>query len=227
MIIKRQVGHLTRLVDDLLDVSRITSGKVQLSLSRVEIADIVMRAIEMASPILEQRRHHLHLVVPRVGLAIRADSTRMAQVISNLLINASKYTDNEGTISITAKAEDETMVLRVIDSGMGIDNEMLPRVFDLFAQQSQTMDRAHGGLGLGLAIVRSLVVLHGGTVVAESEGRDKVRARGSHAGTNAQRDAHRCGDGLRTRERSQSFDGRWLRCPHGKADRSARARGCC
>jgi PAS domain S-box-containing protein len=172
-IIKRQVQHLTRLVDDLLDVSRITSGKVQLTTSRVEIAEVIARAIEVASPLLEQRGHHLTLSVPRSGLTVCVDAGRVAQVFSNLLTNACKYTDPGGQVSVTAEREGTRVAVRVRDSGVGIDPDMLPRVFDLFAQERQSLDRARGGLGLGLAIVRSLVTLQGGSVAVDSGGRGK------------------------------------------------------
>jgi signal transduction histidine kinase/DNA-binding response OmpR family regulator len=169
-VIERQVSHLTRLVDDLLDVSRITRGKIELKTRPIELSEAVARAIEMASPIVEQRQHRLTLDIPPVGLALRADPVRLAQVIANLLTNAAKYTEAKGTIAVMAAREDGQVVLRVRDSGIGIAPEMLPRVFDLFAQEWQASDRSHGGLGLGLSIVRSLVILHGGTVTAHSAG---------------------------------------------------------
>ncbi len=173
-IIERQVRHLVRLVDDLLDVSRITRGKVELRRERIEIAEIVAKAIEMASPLIEQRQHNLEVDVPRHGLAVEADAVRMAQVVANLLNNAAKYTEPHGTLRISARQdsamEGQTVVLRVLDTGIGLSAEILPRVFDLFVQERQALDRAQGGLGLGLAIVRVLVELHGGTVEARSEG---------------------------------------------------------
>jgi PAS domain S-box-containing protein len=172
-IIERQVRHLVRLVDDLLDVSRITSGKIELKRERIEISEIVAKAIEMASPLIEQRRHNLKVDIPRGGLAVEVDAGRMAQVVANLLNNAAKYTEPHGTITLQAAkdgAEGQTVVLRVRDTGIGLSAEMLPRVFDLFVQERQAIDRAQGGLGLGLAIVRTLVELHGGTVEARSEG---------------------------------------------------------
>ncbi|HZL20011.1 MAG TPA: ATP-binding protein [Polyangia bacterium] len=169
-VIERQVSHLTRLVDDLLDVSRITRGKIELKTKTIELSEAVARAIEMASPIVEQRQHRLTLNVPPHGLALRADPVRLAQVIANLLTNAAKYTEGKGTIAVGAAHEDGQVVLRVRDSGIGIAPAMLPRVFDLFAQEWQASDRSHGGLGLGLSIVRSLVNLHGGTVTAHSAG---------------------------------------------------------
>jgi CheY-like chemotaxis protein/two-component sensor histidine kinase len=165
------VRHLVSLVDDLLDVSRITRGKIELRRQPVEIADVVARAIEMASPLLEQQRHDLSIDVPSDGLIVDGDAARLAQVVSNLLTNAAKYTDPGGAISVTAAAEDGEVVLRVTDTGCGIEPEMLPRVFDLFVQQPQTLERSRGGLGLGLAIVRSLVELHGGSVSGTSGGR--------------------------------------------------------
>jgi PAS domain S-box-containing protein len=169
-VIERQVAHLTRLVDDLLDVSRIARGKVELKVDVVEMAEVVVKAIEMASPLLEQRAHALELDIPRQGLAVRADATRLAQVVSNLLTNAAKYTPAGGRISVAAEPDAESVVLRVRDNGIGISPDVLTHVFDLFVQEQQGLDRAHGGLGLGLTIVRNLVQLHGGTVSARSDG---------------------------------------------------------
>lgn len=161
---------MVRLVDDLLDVSRITSGKVELKREPVELAEIVAKAIELASPLLEQRRHELTVTVPHHGLATFGDLTRLAQVVSNLLANAAKYTEPGGRVTIAAERVAESIEVRVRDTGIGIAPEMLPKVFDLFAQETQALSRSQGGLGLGLAIVRSLVGLHGGTVSARSEG---------------------------------------------------------
>jgi signal transduction histidine kinase/DNA-binding response OmpR family regulator len=169
-IIERQVRHLTRLVDDLLDVSRITRGRIDLKRESIEVSEIVAKAIEMASPLIEQRQHNLRIDLPRHGLAVEADAIRMAQVVANLLNNAAKYTEPHGTIAVAARMEGELVVLRVRDTGIGLSPEMLPRVFDLFVQERQALDRAQGGLGLGLAIVKTLVELHGGTVEAHSEG---------------------------------------------------------
>ncbi len=169
-IIERQVGHLQRLVDDLLDVSRITRGKVELKTRGVELSEAVARALEIASPIVEQRQHHLLLKVPPRGLTVQADPVRLAQVIANLLTNAGKYTETKGTIAVSGAREGSQVVLRVRDSGIGITPTMLHKVFDLFAQEWQASDRSQGGLGLGLSIVRSLVTLHHGTVEAHSEG---------------------------------------------------------
>ena len=170
-MIERQVKHVVSLVDDLLDVSRITQGKVQLHKRRLHLADVVDKAIEMASPLLEQRQHHLTIDVPRdAPLEIDSDLDRFAQVIANLLNNAAKYTEVGGRIYVIGKVADRRVILQVRDNGIGISKEMLPRVFDVFAQEGQAIDRAQGGLGLGLAIVRSLVELHGGQVIARSEG---------------------------------------------------------
>jgi CheY-like chemotaxis protein len=169
-VIDRQVGHLTRLVDDLLDVSRITRGKIELDRRPIELWDAVARAMEVASPLLEQRRHLVDVDVPSSGLMVEADIHRLAQVISNLLTNAAKYSDQESRIIVQARRADASVQLTVRDEGIGIPSEMLNRVFDAFVQQPQTIDRSSGGLGLGLAIVRSLVHMHGGTVRAESVG---------------------------------------------------------
>jgi signal transduction histidine kinase len=170
-IIERQVTHLTTLVDDLLDISRITQGKIELKRESVEMSVVVARAIETASPLFEQRRHVLVVDVPLQGVAAFVDPTRFAQVISNLLTNAAKYTEVGGRILVSAESSAGAVALSVSDNGIGIADEMLPRVFDIFMQERQASDRAHGGLGLGLAIVRSLVQMHGGTVSASSAGR--------------------------------------------------------
>jgi signal transduction histidine kinase/ActR/RegA family two-component response regulator len=169
-VIERQTQHLVRLVDDLLDVSRIARGKIDLRREVLDLADAVVKAIEMASPLLEERQHELTIDVPR-GLQVDADPARLAQVIANLLTNASKYTESGGRVWISAEREAARIVLRIRDSGVGISPDMLPRVFDMFAQERQALDRTQGGLGLGLTIVRNLVNLHGGTVEARSEGR--------------------------------------------------------
>jgi PAS domain S-box-containing protein len=172
-VIERQVTHLLRLVDDLLDISRITRGKVQLNKERLEISQVVAKAVELASPLLEQGHHHLSIKVPDQGLALEGDATRLAQVVSNLLNNAAKYTPAGGHIDVAASLRDERIVLTVRDDGIGISAAMLPRVFELFAQERQSIDRSQGGLGLGLAIVKSLVALHHGAVSVSSEGHGK------------------------------------------------------
>ena len=168
-IIERQVKHLVRLVDDLLEVSRIARGKILLERVRVELGDVLARALEMTSPLIEQRDHHLSVDVAP-GLAVDADPARLAQVFANLLTNAAKYTPPRGYIDVSARREDGAILIVIRDSGIGIRAEMLPRVFDLFVQERQALDRSEGGLGLGLTIVRSLVGLHGGSVEARSAG---------------------------------------------------------
>ena len=171
-IIERQVNHMVSLVDDLLDVSRITRGKVQLKRERIDLADIVAKAIEMTSPAIESRRHLLTVDVPR-GLVVDGDAARLAQVTANLLTNAAKYTDPGGQIAVSGSSENAQAVLSVADSGRGIAPDMLPRIFDLFAQERQEIDRSDGGLGLGLAIVKNLIRAHGGTVEAHSDGKNR------------------------------------------------------
>ncbi|WP_438041734.1 ATP-binding protein [Sorangium sp. So ce128] len=173
LVIERQIKHLTALVDDLLDVSRITRGKVELKKQRIEIAEVVAKAVELASPLLEQRRHHLTIAVPSAGLAVEGDVMRLAQVVSNLLTNAAKYTESGGEIAVRAGRVEGEVVLSVRDNGIGIAPEMLPSVFERFVQERQALDRAQGGLGLGLAIVHNLVAMHGGRVSAHSEGRGR------------------------------------------------------
>ncbi|MBV8755649.1 MAG: PAS domain-containing protein [Deltaproteobacteria bacterium] len=168
-VIARQVLHLTRLVDDLLDVSRITRGKIELARQRVTITSVVARAVELASPLLEQRSHVLSVDVPD-DLAVEGDATRLAQILTNLLTNAARYTPAGGYIDVTARRDGDEVVVRVRDNGIGIDADVLPSVFDIFVQGAQSIARTEGGLGLGLAIVKSLVQMHGGTVTATSDG---------------------------------------------------------
>jgi signal transduction histidine kinase/DNA-binding response OmpR family regulator len=171
-IIERQVRHMVALVDDLLDVSKIARGTVQLKREPVDLADVVAKAIEMTSPAIDERRHVLTVEMPR-GLSVDGDPARLAQVVANLLSNAAKYTDPGGAIGVSGVEEGTDVVLRVRDDGTGIEPEMLPRIFDPFSQERQAMDRSQGGLGLGLAIVRSLVQAHGGTVSASSAGKGR------------------------------------------------------
>ena len=172
-LIERQVKNLSRLVDDLLDVSRIARGKVELRREPVELGAVVAQGIETASPLVESRRHRLTVDVPGWGMQIVADPTRLAQVVANLLTNAAKYTDPGGHLRVHARTEDGTLLLQVSDDGIGIAPDLLPHVFDRFFQGRQGSDRAQGGLGLGLALVKSLVEMHGGTVRAESPGPGK------------------------------------------------------
>ena len=169
-LIERQARHLVQLVDDLLDVSRIARGKLELKRERVELSSVVGRAVEIASPAFEQQRHRLEVDVPTAGLLVDGDPMRLAQVFSNLLTNAAKFTPPGGRVWVEARREADEVVVAVRDEGVGIEPELLPRVFDLFVQGRQTTDRARGGLGLGLALVKNLVALHGGQVSARSEG---------------------------------------------------------
>jgi CheY-like chemotaxis protein len=176
IIIERQVQHVTRLVDDLLDVSRITQKKIELKTETIELAGVVAKAVEIASPVIEQRRHTLSVEVPRQGMRLTADPVRLAQVIANLLTNAAKYTDVEGLIELSAWRDGHEVVLQVKDNGIGIREDLLPKVFDLFVQGPRSIDRGEGGLGIGLTLVKNLVQMHGGTVMALSEGAGKGSA---------------------------------------------------
>jgi PAS domain S-box-containing protein len=168
-VIERQVKHVVMLVNDLLDVSRIAQGKVELHRHPVALADVVTKALEACSPLLEERRHQLAIDV-EPGLTVNADEARLCQVISNLLTNAAKYTQREGRIDLVARCVDGEAVITIRDNGMGIAPDLLPTLFDRFVQSQRTIDRSEGGLGLGLSIVRSLVQLHGGTVAVRSDG---------------------------------------------------------
>lgn len=174
-IIERQVRHMTELVDDLLDVSRVTRGLVELERRPVELKAVLASAIEQARPLIESRGHQLTTRMPPGDVHVLGDRTRLIQVVSNLLNNAAKYTPPDGALSV-AMAVNGHVEVRVADNGMGIDPQLLPHVFDLFTQGERTPDRAQGGLGLGLALVKSLAELHGGRVGAESEGRGRGAA---------------------------------------------------
>lgn len=169
-VIERQVRHLSRLLDDLLDVSRIANGKIQLRKTPVDVRDVVTRSAESAGPSLDAKQHRLELRLPDTPLTVTADPARLEQVLSNLLTNAAKYTDNGGFITLRASLEGSEVIVRVRDNGIGIDADLLPRIFGLFTQVDGDRDRSQGGLGLGLTLVRSLVEMHGGRVEARSEG---------------------------------------------------------
>ncbi len=168
-VIRRQAAHMSRLVEDLLDVARIRRGKVGLQKQALELHTIVTKAVELTSPLLEQRSHQLTIDVPR-ELVIEADATRMTQVFANLLANAAKYTQPRGHVMIAAASRGDTIAVSVSDDGAGISADLLPAIFEPFVQGEGTRQRAEGGLGLGLSLVRSLTELHDGTATAESDG---------------------------------------------------------
>jgi signal transduction histidine kinase len=169
-MMERQVNHLVRLVDDLLDVARINSGKVELKKTVVPLKDIVLRAIEMTLPAIEAKRHELHVDVDDEPLHVRADATRLAQVIGNLLANAAKYTPAGGSIGLGVRRHGDRVRIEVADSGIGIPREALARIFDMFTQVGRHPEQESGGLGIGLHLVRQMTELHGGTVGADSRG---------------------------------------------------------
>jgi len=169
-IIDRQVQQLARLVDDLLDVSRITRGTIELRKERAEVAAIVEQALETSRPLLDAASHQLSVTLPAEPLWVTADVTRLAQVLSNLLNNAAKYTRAGGHIHLTVERDGGDAVIRVRDDGIGIPPDMLSRIFELFAQVDTSLERAQGGLGLGLTIAQRLVDMHGGTITAASDG---------------------------------------------------------
>ncbi|WP_411281347.1 PAS domain S-box protein [Gemmatimonas sp.] len=169
-MMERQVEHLVRLVDDLLDVSRVMRGKIELRREQVELATVIARAVETVQPLIDAQSHRLSVRLPSESLAIDADPVRLAQVVGNLLTNAAKYTEPGGRIWLAAVRDGSTAELRVGDSGIGIGPEMLPRIFELFVQVDHASTKAQGGLGIGLTLVRNLVEMHNGTVEARSEG---------------------------------------------------------
>jgi PAS domain S-box-containing protein len=173
-VIERQVDQLTRLVDDLLDVSRISRGKVRLDLEPVDVDAVVSRAVDTARPLIEARKQDLKLTRPGQRLRVRGDASRLAQVVSNLLNNAAKFTPERGQIDVSIAAEEADrqrwVRIAVTDNGVGIAPGMLPEIFNLFAQADTAPGRSQGGLGIGLTLVRSFVEMHGGTVSGSSEG---------------------------------------------------------
>jgi signal transduction histidine kinase/ActR/RegA family two-component response regulator len=172
-ILERQVRHLAGMVDDLLDVARIARGQIELKRAPVELCQVVLSAMEMAGPLLEQRQHLVDVQVPQHGAGINVDRARMAQVVSNLLTNAAKYSETGSRIAVTGGRHGNTVTVTVTDEGIGLEPEMIASIFDPFFQQKQAIDRAGGGLGLGLAIVRNIVAAHGGIVTAESAGHQR------------------------------------------------------
>jgi CheY-like chemotaxis protein len=190
--IERQAKHMIRLVDDLLDVSRITRGKVELRREPVALCHVVDKAVEIASQVLEQRAQRLTIEVAP-NLRSELDSGRMVQVLANLLTNAANYTEPGGQVRVTAEATKATVTLRIADTGIGIAPAMLPSVFEPFVQERQALNRPRGGLGLGLAIAKSFVELHGGSISAQSDGIGQGSEFTITLPRSHRKDAHRAG----------------------------------
>lgn len=163
-VIERQAGQLTHLVDDLLEISRITTGRIQLRPERIDLRLIIERGVEATAHEIEQRRHELRVFVPTAPVWVDGDPVRLEEIVVNLLTNAAKYTDDEGQISLVAEQQGDVLTMRVRDSGIGIDPELLPHIFDLFAQGARSLARSEGGLGIGLALVKQITEMHGGSV---------------------------------------------------------------
>ena len=169
-VIDRQARHLTRLVDDLLDVSRISRGLIELRRDPIMLKSALLQAVDSVRPLVESERHTLSVSLPEEPVVVLADAVRLTQVFTNLLTNAAKYTNPGGRIEVSVSREGGTVSVHIRDSGIGIEKEMLSRVFDLFMQAPRALDRAKGGLGIGLTLVRRLIALHGGSIEAKSEG---------------------------------------------------------
>jgi PAS domain S-box-containing protein len=169
-VIERQVQHLTRLVDDLLDISRITRNKLVLQKSRIELGDVIRGAVDASRPLVEQYGHELTVSLPSPPVYVDGDAVRLSQVFQNLLNNAAKYTESGGRIWLTAEREGDGVVVQVKDTGIGVPRDTLPRLFEMFYQADRSLERTQSGLGVGLALVRRLVEAHGGSVEARSEG---------------------------------------------------------
>jgi CheY-like chemotaxis protein len=169
-MMERQVAHMVRLVDDLLELSRISRGQIELQKERIVLSTIIEHAVEASMPFIENRAHHLAVALPSEPLVVDGDLVRLSQVFANLLNNAAKYTQNGGRITLSVRREGATLVASIRDTGIGIPSEMLSRVFDMFAQVDSALRRSQDGLGIGLNLVRSLVAMHGGSVEAHSNG---------------------------------------------------------
>ena len=169
-IIERQVGNLCRLVDDLMDVTRITRGKIELRKKTIAVRSILVNAFEAVSPLLEQRRHELDVDLPDASVRVYGDMIRLTQVFSNLLTNSAKYTNPNGKIGVTTRLDADHVEISVRDNGAGITAQLMPRLFSIFEQGETTIERSIGGLGIGLSLVKSFVESHGGTVSATSDG---------------------------------------------------------
>jgi two-component system, chemotaxis family, CheB/CheR fusion protein len=169
-VIDRQVGHLARLIDDLLDVSRITSGRLELHKDVLDLKSIVEQAVEASRPLIEARRHRIEVELPQEPVYVEGDLVRLSQAITNLVNNAAKYTNEGGWIRVRAERGDGSAVISVSDNGIGIDADLLPRVFDLFTQGDRSLERTRGGLGIGLTLVQRLIEMHGGSIEARSHG---------------------------------------------------------
>lgn len=169
-LMDRQLTHLVRLVDDLMDLSRITRGKIELRKERIELSSVINSAVEASRPLIDSMGHELQVIVPETPILLHADPTRLSQVFMNLLTNAAKYSDAGSVISLSAKPHGEDVVVSVKDTGIGIPRDMLESIFEMFNQVERSLDRAQGGLGIGLTLVKRLVQMHGGSVLAESQG---------------------------------------------------------
>ncbi len=169
-MMERQLGHMVRLVDDLLDISRVSRNKMDLRMSRIVLSEVIRSAVETARPAIDAAGHHLDVALPREAVYLNADLIRLAQVFSNLLTNSAKYTERGGRIQIAAKTQDGMVSILVQDNGIGIPANSLKTIFDMFSQVDRSIERATGGLGIGLALVKGLVEMHGGTVEAHSPG---------------------------------------------------------
>ena len=172
-VLVRQIGHMTRLVDDLLDISLVARGKMQLRLEPVDVGSAIGRAVEATEALIKQKRHRLKLLLPRDPVWVEGDAIRLTQVFENLLTNAAKYTEDAGLISMTLEVAEPMVLIRVSDTGLGIPSEMQARIFELFIQDARSIDRSRGGLGIGLALVRHLVEMHHGAIEVHSEGAGK------------------------------------------------------
>jgi signal transduction histidine kinase len=172
-VMARQTSQLRRLVDDLLDVSRVSRGRIELKRERLTLSEVLADALAESQPIIDSQQHTVEIVEEDEPLVVSADRVRLTQIFSNLLNNAAKYTDHGGTLTVRTRCKRDSAIVQIGDTGIGIEADMLPRIFDLFTQGPVSLDRSKGGLGIGLTLVRTLVELHSGAVEADSAGPGK------------------------------------------------------
>ncbi|MBV9912613.1 MAG: hybrid sensor histidine kinase/response regulator [Sinobacteraceae bacterium] len=172
-IVKRQSSHLSRMVDDLLDVSRITQGRIELQQHPVDLSAVISQALESVEPLMREKRHSISVASGNTPVYVNGDHARLVQCIANVLTNSGKYTDPDGEIRIEMRADAGEVTISITDNGVGIPAELMPQIFDLFVQSNRSLDRSQGGLGIGLSVVRRLVEMHGGRVTAVSQGPEK------------------------------------------------------
>ena len=215
-MVERQVQHVTRLVDDLLNVSRVSQGKIRLHKEAVDLASVITRAAEQVRPLVDARNLELSVTLPTRPVQVEGDATRLVQIVANVLNNAVKYTDAGGRIGLSTERENDQVLIRVRDSGIGMSQETLPHIFELFVQSERGLDRSQGGLGIGLTLAKSLAEMHGGSITASSEGPGRGSEFVVRLNTLAERQS---GQPRRTGRKSHAHDRSGGPAPHSRRRR--------